>query len=129
MPELSARRGLPSLACLIACVALSACGSSSGGTSGASVSGSASSGTTTTTASTPTASSPTVARSVHHHLSPGAYAALLRYVACMRTHGIKLPHPHRVGSGPILDIAGLNPSSVRYRTASAICQHFVLGLL
>jgi hypothetical protein len=54
-------------------------------------------------------------------------AALTRFGACMREHGIALPAPNTSGKGPVFSTAGVNTRSAKFLTAEAICRRVLAG--
>lgn len=59
--------------------------------------------------------------------NPRATAALTKFAACMREHGVEVPNPNTTGSGPIFNTSGLNTSSAKFRTAESKCSALLRG--
>lgn len=53
---------------------------------------------------------------------PGQAAALTKFAACMRSHGINLPAANTSGSGPVFNTKGLDTTSTAFKTAEAKCS-------
>lgn len=49
-------------------------------------------------------------------------AALTKYAACMREHGIALPAPNTSGTGPVFNTTGLSTTSTSFRNAEEACH-------
>jgi hypothetical protein len=134
------RAGVICVILMLACLGLTACGSS-GSSSKASATGAATSSTGATatgTASTGGSSTQGAApgavggnnlgsrssrgggfRRVN---SPVFRAALTKYAACLRQHGIALPAPNTSGNGPVFSTKGIDTSSPKFKAATIKCR-------
>lgn len=119
-----------------ACLALAACGGSSSTSSSATsttsnapatsaqVTSAAAAATSTGSATTATATAITKTPT-----AKSAHAALSRYAACMRRHGVNLPPPNTTGNGPLFNLAGINTGSPAFQAAAATCRKLLVGAL
>jgi hypothetical protein len=57
--------------------------------------------------------------------SPEVQAALRRFSACMREHGVTLPTPNTSGTGPVFNTATLNTRTPKFRAAATACRPVV----
>jgi hypothetical protein len=53
--------------------------------------------------------------------SPAFTAALVKFGACMREHGIALPAPNTTGKGPVFSTTAINTASPQFRAAESKC--------
>ncbi len=106
----------------LACVALSACGGSSKPARSATTSAAAAASTTTPPATPSTAPAPaptqTTQATTQTTQAPPERAALLRFLNCMRRHGIHMPEPDAAGH---VSLRGLHVKSRRYQTVGSAC--------
>jgi hypothetical protein len=54
--------------------------------------------------------------------SPAYLAALTKFAACMREHGVNVPTPNTSGSGPIFSTKGIDTASAQFRAAELKCR-------
>jgi hypothetical protein len=59
--------------------------------------------------------------------NPAFKQALLKFAACMRENGVKLPEPNNSGKGPIFDTKGVNTASTQFRAAERKCSTSLRG--
>ncbi len=59
--------------------------------------------------------------------SPAFRQALVKFAACMRENGVKLPEPNNSGKGPIFDTKGVNTASTQFRAAERKCSASLRG--
>jgi hypothetical protein len=59
--------------------------------------------------------------------SPKLRAALTRFAACMREHGVTLPAPNTTGKGPVFNTARVNLRSPQFLRAQAACRRVLTG--
>jgi hypothetical protein len=57
--------------------------------------------------------------------SPAYKAALTKFAACMREHGVNVPAPNTSGNGPIFSTKGLNTASAQFRSAELKCHSYL----
>ena len=53
--------------------------------------------------------------------------ALVKFAACMRENGVKLPEPNNSGKGPIFDTKGIDTASTQFRAAERKCATVLRG--
>jgi hypothetical protein len=54
--------------------------------------------------------------------SPTFRAALVKFAACLRENGVKVPAPNTSGSGPIFNTKGIDTKSTQFKTAETKCS-------
>ena len=54
--------------------------------------------------------------------NPAARQALVKFVACVRKNGYRLPAPNTSGTGPVFNRGQVNPNDPQFRTAASRCQ-------
>jgi hypothetical protein len=54
--------------------------------------------------------------------TPSTTKALAKFATCLRHNGVSVPEPNTSGRGPIFNTSGLNPSSARFKAATAKCR-------
>ena len=59
--------------------------------------------------------------------SATAKAALTKFAACMREHGVNLPLPNTSGTGPVFNTGGINTTSATFKTAEGKCRSDLQG--
>jgi hypothetical protein len=59
--------------------------------------------------------------------NPAFRQALVKFAACMRENGVKLPEPNNSGKGPIFDTKGVNTASTQFRAAERKCSASLRG--
>jgi hypothetical protein len=106
---------------VIASFSLAACGGSS--------SGSSSSASSATSAATPAPAGQSTAKSPSEASTSVKRAAfnraLIKFAACLRSHGIHIPPPDTSGKGPLFNTKGLDTTSAKFTAARDKC----LGVL
>jgi hypothetical protein len=58
----------------------------------------------------------------HAPTSAQATAVLVRFAECLRHSGLNIPAPNTSGTGPVIDLKGLDAKNQQTRTAVAKCQ-------
>ena len=53
--------------------------------------------------------------------SPAFKAALVKFAACLREHGVRVGEPNTSGKGPVFNTAGINTASAQFKAAEASC--------
>jgi hypothetical protein len=53
--------------------------------------------------------------------------ALVKFAACMRENGVKLPEPNNSGKGPIFNTKGIDTASTQFRAAERKCATSLRG--
>jgi hypothetical protein len=59
--------------------------------------------------------------------SPAFRQGLVKFAACMRENGVKLPEPNNSGKGPIFDTKGVNTASTQFKAAERKCSSSLRG--
>jgi hypothetical protein len=59
--------------------------------------------------------------------SPRFHAALARFAACLRQHGVNVGEPNTSGKGPVFDTKGINTGSPQFKAAAAQCRTALLS--
>jgi len=59
--------------------------------------------------------------------NPGYRQALIRFAACMRENGVKVPDPNTSGNGSVFNTKGLETNSAKFRNAEAKCRGALRG--
>lgn len=54
-------------------------------------------------------------------------AALAKFAACMREHGVNVPEPNTSGNGPVFNDKGLSTTSATFQAADAKCRSDLQG--
>jgi hypothetical protein len=107
------------VAFLLVCLGLAACGGSAGGSQGGVVSASAAS---TTGRDQQATSGPPIPARGRRLSNPAFRQTLTKFVVCLQKHGVAVPTPSTSGSGPVLNIKGIDTSSAKFKAAWARCR-------